>query len=198
MRLVITAIILIASSLFAPAQTIDLMPAQSQVLKGYERDSVIARMKQAPLHHIEGVWQFVDEGATIAIEKFNPDNISGVQDNFYRIVIIKSPMRAIEPGTVMGYVTSTAQRNIYDAHIYTSGGLSGLLSKPKTFTLNLSDDNLLSFKEYKTEININLWRLLPYIHRVGISVKDTRPKGLDGCFRVFPVSNKKPLNPRYL
>ena len=198
MRLLISAIILIASSIFAPAQIIDMMPAQSEVLKGYEKDSVIARMKQAPLHHIEGVWQFVDDGATIAIEKFNPDNISGTQSNFYRIVIIKSPMRAIEPGTVMGYVISTAKRNIFDAHIYTSGGLSGLLSMPKTFTLNLSDDNLLSFNEYKTEININLWRLLPYIYRVGVSVKNTRPKGLDGCFRVFPASNQKPLNPRYL
>ena len=68
-------------SFFASAQSI---PSQSIVIDGYEKDSVIARMKQAPLHNIEGVWQFVDDGAVIAIERFNPDYIAGTQTNHYR------------------------------------------------------------------------------------------------------------------
>ena len=183
-------------SVFASAQSI---PSQSIVIDGYEKASVIARMKQAPLHNIEGVWQFVDDGAVIAIERFNPDYIAGTQTNHYRMVIIKSPVLSIERGTVMGYIISTAKRNIFDAYIYTSGGLEGLLSKPKTFTLNLSDDNLLSFNEYKTEVKINLWRWLPYIYRVGLSITNSRPKGLDGCIRIYPLSaTQPPLNPRYL
>lgn len=195
MKKLILCISFLIFSLYTSAQ---IIPNQSEVLEGYEKDSVIARMKEMPLHNIEGVWQFVNDGAIIAIERFNPDNIAGIQNNHYRMVIIKSPMRAIEQGTVMGYITSTAKRNIYDASIYTSGGLEGILSLPKTFTLNLSDDNLLSFNEYKTEININLWKWVPYIYRVGFSITDTRPKGLDGCARIYPISNSKPLNPRYL
>ena len=198
MRLLITAIIITATYLLAPAQTVDMMPTQSEVLEGYEKDSVIARMKQSPLHNIEGVWQFVNDGAIVAIERFDPKNVAGNQSYYYRMVIIKSPMRAIETGTVMGYIVPTAKRNIYDAKIYTSGGLEGILSIPKTFTLNLSDDNYLTFNEYKTEIKINLWRWVPYIYRVGLSIKNTRPDGLDGCIRLFPTTNSKPLNPRYL
>lgn len=198
MSRIITLLIIFFAPAIMSAQGIDDIPTQSNVEEGYELDSVIMRMKQAPLHNIEGVWQFVDNGATIAIERFDPQQIAGKQENTYRMVIIASPMKSIEQGTVMGYITSTAKRDIFEARIYTSGGLDGLLSKPDTFTLNLSDDNLLSFNEYKTEVRINLWRWIPYIYRVGVLVNNTRPKGLDGCIRIYPTPTSKPLNPRYL
>lgn len=180
------------------AGNFDLLPDESIVLEGYDIDSVKMRMKQSPLHTIEGVWQFVGDGATIVIEQFNPDMIAGTQHNFYRIVIIKSPMLSISPGTVMGYMAATAKKDCFDARLYTSGGIQGVLSTPRTFTITLTDDNRLSFSEYKKEIKVNLWRWLPYVYRVGISIKDTRPKGLDGCLRIYPPSTTQPINPRYL
>lgn len=179
-------------------QILESLPAHSDILDGYDKTAVINRLKQLPLHAIEGVWQFVEDGAIISIERFNPNFIADKQDNIYRMVIIKSPMRAIQPGTIMGYITTTTKRNNYDAHIYTSGGLSGILSKPKTFTLTITDDQFMSFNEYKKELKVNLWRWLPYIYRIGLSIKDTRPKGLDGCIRIYPQSTAQPLNPRYL
>lgn len=180
------------------AGNLDLLPSTSVVLEGYDIDSVKTRMKQSPLHAVEGIWQFVGDGATIVIEQFNPDMIAGTQTNFYRIVIVKSPMLSISPGTIMGYMTATAKKGCFDARLYTSGGIHGVLSTPRTFTLTLTDDNRLSFSEYKKEVKVNLWRWLPYVYRVGISIKDTRPKGLDGCLRIYPPSTTQPLNPRYL
>ena len=180
----------------ASADIFDMMPSESQVLEGYDYNNVITRMKQSPLHNIEGVWQFLDSGTKIAIEQANDDVAnSPLHQYLYRIVIIKADQLSISSGTVMGYLRATAKQGYYDAQIYTHHGLEGFLSIPKTFTLIL-DDNTLVFNEYKTEIKINLWRLIPYIYRVGVSVKDTRPKGLDGCVRIYPQS--KPLTPRYL
>ncbi len=198
MRLTISILVTLLLSIQASAHILNELPSQSQVLKGYELDSVKLRMKQSPLHDIEGVWQFIDNGTTIAIERFDPQNIPGQQTYVYRIVIIKSPRLSLENGTIMGYITNTAKRNCYECALYTDGGLNGILSRPQTFTLNLTDNNLLSFNEYKTEVKIDLWRWIPYIYRVGLSVKNTRPKGLDGCVRIYPQSLTKPLAPRYL
>lgn len=198
----IFAVLLTLTSIFqviAQNNTLDQLPNQSSVLKGYEYDSVISRLSQAPLHDIEGIWQFVDNGTTIVIEQFNPDEIAREQSHLYRIVILNSARLSIEPGTIMGYASITTKENCFDARIFSDGKLTGILSRPKTLTLNLSDDtSRLSFNEYKKEIKINLWKLIPYIYRVGISVKNTRPKGLDGCIKIYPKTTSAPLSPQYL
>lgn len=200
-RYILTIFVVLASIVCGYSQNniLDQLPNQSIVLKGYEYHNVTTRLSQAPLHDIEGIWQFVDNGTTIAIEQFNPDVIAGVQSHLYRIVIINSARLSIEPGTVMGYASATTKENCFDARIFTDGKLNGILSIPQTFTLNLTDDaSRLSFNEYKTEVKINLWRLIPYIYRVGVSVKNTRPKGLDGCIKIYPKTTSVPINPRYL
>lgn len=199
LRHIIFALLTLVFSHATSAHILDALPEESQVLNGYQYDSVVTRLDQSPLHDIEGVWQFIDNGATIVIERFDPDVVAGYQANIYRIIIIKSPMLSIENGTLMGYISNTAKRNCYEGKLYTKGSLDGILSKPQTFTLNLTDDYLLSFHEYKTEVKIDLWRWIPYMYRVGFSIKNTRPKGLDGCVRIYPQSTTHPpLNPRYL
>ncbi|MBR5551830.1 MAG: hypothetical protein IKV83_07940 [Muribaculaceae bacterium] len=182
----------------ASANILDHLPQESHTLEGYHIDSVKTRMLQVPLHNIEGVWQFLDNATTIAIERVN-DNASSqyLHQYIYRIVILKPQQLSIEPGTIMGYISATAKKDNYEAYIYTDSTLEGILSIPKKFTLTLSD-NHLAFNEYKTSVSINLWRWIPYIYRVGVSVTNTRPKGLDGCVRIYPQSTSAPLTPRYL
>ena len=198
-RLVIIAILIIIKSSITFANVIDDLPIESKIIDGYNtRDSVIENLKQAPLHSIEGVWQFVDNGAEIVIEQYTPDALYNAPTHLYRIIIISSPMLSISPGTIMGYITTTAKANTYDARIYTQGELSGILSKPDKFTLTLNDDKYLSFSKYKKTIKANLWRWLPYVYRIGLTINDTRPKGLDGCIRIYPHPKTPPLSPRYL
>ena len=194
----IISIIAIAIWSQASANILDQLPQESHTLEGYNIDSVKTRMSQAPLHNIEGVWQFLDNATTIAIERINDDASSQYLHQYvYRIVIINPEQLSIEPGTIMGYISATAKKDHYEAYIYTDSSLEGLLSIPKKFTLNLSDNHLV-FNEYKTSVSINLWRWIPYIYRVGVSIKNTRPKGLDGCVRIYPQSTSAPLTPRYL
>ena len=174
--------------------TFESIPDTSQQLSGYERDSVTNRLRALPLHDIEGLWQWVEDGAIIAIER---DFINEAITR-YRMVIVESPQRSIRPGTVMGYLTTTAKRGNFDARIYTDNDLTGLLSKTKSFNIVMSDDTHFSITSYREGISVNLWRLIPYMYRINISTKSNRPQGLDGCIKIFPPSTSKPQNPRYL
>ncbi len=76
-RLLLLALSLLAASLsLAAADHIDTLPQVSpQTLSGYaDIDSIKRRLTSLPLHIIEGIWQFPADGATVVIERFNPDN----------------------------------------------------------------------------------------------------------------------------
>lgn len=197
MRFVISFILLVSSSVLKSNDYLDAIPEYSQIISGYGQLDVENRLSQSGMHSIEGIWQFVNNGTKIAIERFNPDNMPRSEIYLYRLVIIESPNRLIKNGTVMGYAIPTAKRNNYETRIYTSMYKGNILNKTKDAILTLDDNDRLIFNEYKTGVQINLWRWIPYIFRVGIKIKNTRPTGLDGCIRIFPTSTI-PIEPRYL
>lgn len=188
---------LILTLLIIPSLAASILPKESETLLGYERDSVIRRMKQLPLHHIEGLWQFTANGATIAIERYIDNNTPHDGASRYRIVIVSSPRLSIRPGTVMGIMIPTAKPNVYDAHIYTDFDGGTTLTGAKRFVLTLSEDSRLAFNQDKSGIKINLWRILPYMFRYSVTYKNERPRNLDGCVRIYPTPST-PLQPRYL
>ena len=74
-RLLLALSLLTASLSIAAADHIDTLPQVSQTLSGYaDIDSIKRRLTSLPLHIIEGIWQFPADGATVVIERFNPDN----------------------------------------------------------------------------------------------------------------------------
>lgn len=174
------------------------LPEKSTILPGYEKDSVINRMRQLPLHHIEGLWQFTENGATIAIERSNKGKHPNDGLNRYNIVIVSSPRLSIKPGTIMGHITPTAKQDIYDAQIYTDFDGGTTLSIAKRFILTLNDDSRLAFSRDKSGLRINIRKLLPYMFRYTITYQNERPKNIDGCIRIFPKSSNSPIEPRYL
>ncbi|WP_304370739.1 hypothetical protein, partial [uncultured Muribaculum sp.] len=73
-RLLLALSLLAASLSLAAADHIDTLPQVSQTLSGYaDIDSIKRRLTSLPLHIIEGIWQFPADGATVVIERFNPD-----------------------------------------------------------------------------------------------------------------------------
>lgn len=180
------------------ARIVDMLPGESTVIDGYGLSEVRQRLDESDIHDIEGIWRFVDDGAVMAIERFVPDEIPDNGNTCYRIVVVKSPVRTLAPGTLMGYVSPTAKKGVYDASVYSSyDGLRGL-HKKKRFYLNLDGDGLLSFNHYRQGIRLNLWRLIPYMFRYSVGLHSERPKGLDGCVRIWPPSVSLPFEPRYL
>ena len=90
--------LLAASLSLAAADHIDTLPQVSQTLSGYaDIDSIKRRLTSLPLHIIEGIWQFPADGATVVIERFNPDNTRDDGAARYRIVILRSPQRSMIP-----------------------------------------------------------------------------------------------------
>ena len=203
MKHILLAAILILASALCPAHAknlVDRLPQKSPRVEGYlSQDEVKHRLASMPLHIIEGIWQFPSNGAVIAIERYTPDDILNDGAIRYRMVVIRSPMRSIRPGTVMGYVAPTSKPGTYAAHVYTSTDGGSRLIRPKDFTFNLADDGHLSFRVHSISFYANVWRMIPYLSRISFRVRSAdKPKDLDGCTRVYPEPLSGPIEPRYL
>ena len=174
---------------------------RSECIDGYaDPDSIVARMNGMPLHSIEGLWRFASEGTLMAIERFKvPDGKYSPETSVYRMVIVRAADMALRPGTVMGYLTPTAKRGVYDARIYTSRLDNGTtLHSPKTFTLTLSDEeSRLSISDYGSSLRFNWWKLLPYMYRHLFTRREKNPGAIHGCLKIFPAP-AIPAEPRYL
>ena len=143
------------------------------------------------LTSIEGVWRMSGSEGMMAI-------VADSGTIFQRIIVLESPDRNILPGTVMGVCTALGRNNSYDARIYTTESTSGILSKPKRFTLTLSDDGRLIMEPITNKLKVNLWRFLPYMFRMSVVKVNNRPDNLDGAVRVYPEAKDSPLTTRYL
>lgn len=197
--LIITAILL-AQTAFGN-DYLKTLPSMSTVVAGYaDPDSVTARMSQAPLTPVEGLWQMLDGGATFAFERYaDPTLPAAAQPACFRLVMVKAPGRLMRPGTVIGYAVATADRGVYEARIYTDFAVENRLGIPRTFTLHLADDGAaLTFKPRKSRLTINLFRLLPYMYRNVVRLRENRPDNLDGALRVYPPVASPRFGPRYL
>lgn len=184
------------------AKALDNVPAMSLTLAGYDNAAVVTeRMEAMPLHSIEGLWRFAAEGTLMAIERDDSREISPDEAGtmVYRMVIVNAADLSLRPGTVMGYLSPTAKRGVYDARIYTGRtDAATTLHSPKTCTLTLSDsDSRLVIARYGSSLRFNWWRLLPYMYSRLISRREKSPGNIDGCLRVFPAP-AIPAEPRYL
>lgn len=184
----------------ASKQLVEHLPAHSYVVPGYYNpDSVRVAMQQRALHRIEGIWAFPSDGASVVIERYADSATLGDEAVRYRMLILRSPCRSLRPGTVMGYLSATSRPGVYAAQIYTSGNGGATLSRPKDFTLTLIDDAHLSFRQHSRKVRVNLWRLIPYMSRIGLRIGDSdAPADLDGCTRIYPRPLNGPAEPRYL
>lgn len=207
-RLPICSLFLVAALMLNGAPKIveksalEEVPATSEIIAGYDHpDSVTDRLASLPLHSVEGLWRFASEGSLMAIERVGDADISSTEAGtmVYRMVIVRAADLSLRPGTVMGYLTPTAKRGVYDARIYTGRHDNGTsLHSPKTYTLTLNDsDSRVSISRYGTSLRFNWWKLLPYMYRHIFTRKEKSPGEIQGCLRVFPPPSI-PAEPRYL
>lgn len=202
MRCLSTLLILILTAVSAmAARLVEKLPPVAEVVPGYASlTQVKERMNQAPLHSVEGIWQFPSTGAIVAVERDEARDKGGLAVR-YRLVIVRSPQRTLRPGTVMGLLAPTSKKNVYAAEIYTGSDGGSRLRSPRSFTLTLSDDARLSFVQNSgLKVYTNLFRMIPYLSRVSFRIyrQQHSPRDLDGCLRLFPMPASGPLNPVYL
>lgn len=175
------------------------MPCAGQTLPGYGCvDEVKTRLSTLTMRAIEGLWQFPANGTVIAVER---DDSDGTR---FRIVAIESPYLTMEEGELLGYATSTAKRNVFEAKLRSlkadGSARKNIIGKEADFTLTLDDDALV-FKPVKKgfKVSWNWWRMFPYMFRVRVDKVDEKPAGLEGAVRLWPRSTTvPPREPRYL
>lgn len=174
------------------------LPQNSVLSDGYSStDSIMARLASLPLCPIEGLWQMGGDGALFVVERAEWSTAHAPAR--LKLVMVRSPWRSIRPGTVFGHAVVTAKPRVYEARIYSENARRSGLALPRKFTLTVdADGGILTFKPFKSPFRINLFRLLPYMYRRVITPQQSRPDGLDGAVRIFPVSAGHPLTPVYL
>lgn len=143
----------------------------------FSRASACAEIDRYGSDMLCGIWQLGGDGATVAIL---PEKGSSAK---FRIVLVDSPDMSLMPGSVLGAVVTTGKAGTYDAEFFSS---KGLLKRPKKFIITIGEDGRLTFNSYKQGKQVSLWRWLPYLYRVTISDRDTRPSSADGAVRVYP------------
>ncbi len=128
---------------------------------------------------IEGVWEFSDGGATVAIVM--------ATSSTFDIYLLDSPYLNVQPGTLIGRAVSSPKRNYYDGEIQTKK-LGGKLKKSaQTVTFTVNDEGTLTVKPYKTGKTVSLNRWISSLFKVRVVDNNRRPTDLDGAKRVYPV-----------
>ena len=192
----IAAVSLVASA--APGWDASL-PRHSAIVAGYtDIDAVKRSIDTSPLRHIEGLWQFGSDQATVAIRLCDDPAVALPGTEIYQIVIVDSPRPSIAPGTVLGYAVPSGRPNTYDARMYTSS-VRSLLQNFANFTLTLNpDDTHISITPDKRRWRLLLRHTFHFLMRVGLYADPASERDIDGMTRLYPQSTGRPAQPVYL
>lgn len=127
-----------------------------------------------------GIWQLGGDGAQIAIV-----NRTGEKSKF-DIYLIDSPDMSVIPGAVIGLLSATGKLGTYDAQFYS---VKGPLKRTMRYIVSLGNDGRMQFDSYKKGKSVALWRWIPYLYRISVTDRNTRPSNADGAVRVYPAAN---------
>jgi len=127
----------------------------------------------------EGVWR-IASGAVFSIKPRHG------QRGVYDLEILHSTDLSVPPGAFFGTMTAGADSRTFDAFLLADPKIktAGDKQRARSFVITFDEnfDNL-KIKNYRTGIAVNLFRLVPYLFRVGIERRDDRPDGIIGATR---------------
>ena len=89
------------------------IPKKSVVIDGLDLDSMRERLDETDMQPLEGIWYYPNEEMTVGIERYKGKHNIG-----YRIILLESPDINLVPGTVIGYIASSAVDNKYQLWLY--------------------------------------------------------------------------------
>lgn len=151
----------------------------SEAATPFDCASVCAEINRYGSDPLCGIWQMGGDGATFAVI---PEQGSSSR---FDIVLVDSPDMSVMPGRLIGCAVTTGKTGTYDCEFFKDKG-KGLLKRNKKFIIILGEDGRLTFNSYKQGKQISLWRWIPYLYRMTITDRDTRPSSADGAVRIYP------------
>ena len=166
------------------------VPKKSVILAGLDIDSMRVRLDETDMQPLEGIWYYPNEEMTLGIERFKGQHNIG-----YRIILLDSHDINVMPGTVIGYIASSAVDNKYQLWLYSQRDKVTLI-KPLECVATLNKQaTTLTFDppHWKVKVRVNIARFLPTLfngvsiipERVGESLpvgfRKIYPEGGDGA-----------------
>ena len=163
---------------------------KSVVLDGLDVDSMRTRLDETDMQPLEGIWYYPNEEMTLGIERYRgPHNIG------YRIILLDSPDINNVPGTVIGYIATSAVDDKYQLWLYSQRDRLTLI-KPLECVATLNKTaTTLTFDppHWKIKVRVNVARFLPTLfngisiiperveERLPIGFRKIYPEGGDGA-----------------
>ena len=142
------------------------VPSRSVILDGLDVDSMRVRLDETDMQPMEGIWYYPAEEMTLGIERYRGDHNIG-----YRIILLDSPDINVIPGTVIGYIASSAVDSKYKLWLY-SQRVRVTLIKPLECVATLDKAaTTLTFDppHWKVKVRVNIARFLPTLFN-GVSI----------------------------
>lgn len=142
------------------------VPKRSVVLHGLDVDSMRVRLDETDMQPLEGIWYYPNEEMTLGIERYKgPHNIG------YRIILLDSPDINVVPGTVIGYIASSAVDNKYQLWLYSQRDRVTLIKPLKCVATLNSTVTTLTFDppHWRVKVRVNIARFLPTLFN-GVSI----------------------------
>ena len=142
------------------------VPKRSVVLHGLDVDSMRVRLDETDMQPLEGIWYYPNEEMTLGIERYKgPHNIG------YRIILLDSPDINVMPGTVIGYIASSAVDSKYQLWLYSQRDKVTLLKPLECVATLNARATTLTFDppHWKVKVRVNIARFLPSLFN-GVSI----------------------------
>ena len=142
------------------------VPKKSVILTGLDIDSMRVRLDETDMQPLEGIWYYPDEEMTLGIERYKGQHNIG-----YRIILLDSPDINVMPGTVIGYIASSADDSKYRLWLYRQRDHVTLI-KPLECVATLNGTaTTLTFDppHWKVKVRVNIARFLPSLFN-GLSI----------------------------
>ena len=142
------------------------IPSKSVILDGLDVDSMRVRLDETDMQPMEGIWYYPNEEMTLGIERYK-----GAHNIGYRIILLDSPDINLIPGTVIGYIASSAVENKYQLWLYSQRDRVTLLKPLECVATLNSKATTLTFDppHWKVKVRVNFARFLPSLFN-GVSI----------------------------
>jgi len=160
------AILLLLSLLPLAVEAGNGVPKKSVILAGLDVDSMRVRLDETDMQPLEGIWYYPNEEMTLGIERYRGQHNIG-----YRIILLDSHDINVMPGTVIGYIASSAVDNKYRLWLYSQRDRV-TLKKPLECVATLNKTaTTLTFDppHWKVKVRVNIARFLPTLFN-GVSI----------------------------
>ena len=142
------------------------VPKKSVILDGLDVDSMRVRLDETDMQPLEGIWYYPNEEMTLGIERYRGEHNIG-----YRIILLDSPDINVVPGTVIGYIVSSAVDNKYQLWLYSQRDRVTLIKPLKCVATLNSTATTLTFDppHWRVKVRVNIARFLPTLFN-GVSI----------------------------